>query len=82
VLFIFHPPDAREEKAAASPVCKVESSKHKTPNKMLNETELIGNEIGYLKPVKHSLKTFIVDMLVLAGIALIVASVLWWTWNR
>ena len=48
----------------------------------MDETELIGNEIGYLTPAKHSLKTYLVDMLKIAGIAAVVATVLWWSWNR
>ena len=44
--------------------------------------EMTGTEITYIKPRKHSVRSYVCDMLVIAGIAIIVASVLWWTWNR
>ena len=49
----------------------------------MNDTELISDEIQYLKPrTKHPVRTYIYEMSVIAGIAVIVGTILWWSWNR
>lgn len=36
----------------------------------------------YAKPRKHPLLTYLYEMSVIAGIAAIVGTALWWTWNK
>jgi len=49
----------------------------------MNDTELVGNEMTYLKPrTKHLVLTFIFEMSVIAGIAAIVGTALWYSWNH
>jgi hypothetical protein len=50
---------------------------------MYNDYEVTGTEMTYIKPrTKHPFRTYLCEMSVIAGIAVVVASVLWWSWNR
>ena len=50
---------------------------------MNKDYEVTGTEMTYLKPrTKHPVLTFIMEMAVIAVIAVVVATVLWFAWNR
>jgi hypothetical protein len=48
--------------------------------------EITGTETQYLKNIpyrsSHPIRTFLFELSVIAAIAVVVGSVLWWSWNR
>jgi hypothetical protein len=47
------------------------------------DAEITGTEVTMLRPrTKHPVLTYLYELAVIAGIAAVVATVLWWTWNH